>query len=37
MAQENHPLSKAEIFLEMPKKSKMVVTVCFVHFSSCWF
>jgi hypothetical protein len=35
MVQERHPLSKAlksEIFLEMPKKLKMVVTVCLFTF-----
>jgi hypothetical protein len=40
MAQEWDPLSKAYksgIFVEMPKKLKVGVTVSFVHFSSCQF
>ncbi len=39
-AQDMHPLSKAfksAIFIEMPKKLKMVITLGFVHFSLCWF
>ncbi len=40
MVQYRQPLSKAfqcEISFAMHEKIKMGVTVCFVHFSECWF
>ncbi len=40
MVQYRQPLSKAfqsEISFAMHEKTKMDVTVCFVHFFECWF
>jgi hypothetical protein len=40
MVQDRLTLSKAfqsEIFFAMQEKIKIAITVCFVHFSLCWF